>query len=175
MEQPFSQVLPFVRRSKVIDEVDVAALLSDHADVRQMCDQVEALADRLLEAPDHDERTAIADLIQSRFRKHVEITSRFHERVIAGEQLRVGAGMLRRILLEQVAIGMHAEDVGEMLREKGVDASRTDMLSYMLRCLFDGCRRLLDYEELAFLYLGARRYTPGARISLEQVLDQASR
>jgi hypothetical protein len=34
---------------------------------------------------------------------------------------------------------------------------------------------LLDYEELAFLYLGARRYTPGARISLEQVLDQASR
>ena len=40
------------------------------------------------------------------------------------------------------------------------------MLGYMLRCFFDGCRRAMDFTELAILALGERRLTRDARALL---------
>lgn len=168
------QVLPFHRRWHVISEVDLAPLLADHAAVRRMCRVVEALADRLGEYPSVEERTAIADLIHSCIREHAMVTSRLLERLFAGERLAFGDGVLTRILLDQIADGVHAEDVVEALRADVLQPERLEMLGYMLRCLFSNCRRALDFEELALLSLAGPRMSIQARRALEHILETCS-
>lgn len=166
------QVLAFRRRWHVIAEVDLAPLLADHAAVRRMCRAVEALADRLAELPGPEERFAVADQIAQCIRDHVTITSAFLERMFAGEDLAFGGGLLTRILLDQIADGVHAEDVIEALRVDALDPESVDMLGYMLRCLFDSCRRALDFEELALLSLAGPRLSRDAREALEHILEK---
>jgi len=168
------QVLPFRRRWHVIAEVDLAPLLADHAAVRRMCRSVEALADRLADVPGPEERYAVADQIERCIRDHVTITSAFLERMFAGQDLAFGGGLLTRILLDQIADGVHAEDVIEALRVDVLDPGSVETLGYMLRCLFDSCRRALDFEELALLSLGGPRLSRDAREALEHVLDTSA-
>lgn len=165
------RVLPFHRRWHVISEVELAPLLADHAAVRRMCREVEALADRLGDYPGIEERSAIANLIHGCIREHVAVTGRLLEQIFAGEQLSFGDGVLTRILLDQIADGVHAEDVAEALRSEILEPERLDMLGYMLRCLFDSCRRALEFEELALLSLAGHRLSKGARTALEHILD----
>jgi hypothetical protein len=174
VEQPLiiPKVLPFRRRWHVISEVDLGPLLADHAAVRRMCRDVEALADRLGSYPSIEERSAIADMMHGCIREHVAVTSELLERLFAGEHLTFGGGILTRILLDQIADGVHAEDVAEALRAEVLEPEQLDMLGYMLRCLFDSCRRALDFEELALLALGGKRLSTEARMALEHILEE---
>lgn len=169
------QVLPFRRRWHVIDEVDLAPLLADHAAVRGMCHEVEALADRLADCPGAEERFAVADLIHACIREHVTVTSGFLTRIFVGQRLGFGGAVLTRILMDQIADGVHAEDVIEALRADVIEPEQLGMLGYMLRCLFDSCRRALDFEELALLSLAGNRLSQDARVALEYVLEKGSR
>lgn len=167
------QVLASGRRWHVIDEVDLAPLLADHAAVRLMCRAAEALADRLADLPGPGERFAVADRIEASVRDHVTVTGAFLERMFGGEHLAFGGGLLTRILRDQIADGVHADDVVEALRVDVLDHGRAQMLGYMLRCLFEGCRRALDFEELAVLFLARDRLTQQARLALEHVLERS--
>ena len=139
-----------------------------------MCRSVEALADRLAEVPGREERFGVADQIERCIRDHVTITSAFLERMFAGEDLAFGGGLLTRILLDQIADGVHAEDVIDALRVDLLDPQNVEMLGYMLRCLFDSCRRALDFEDLALLSLAGPRLSREAREALEYILDTSA-
>lgn len=166
------RVLLFRRVWHVISELDIAPLLADHAELRRVCGELEALADRLGAYPSLAERRAAADLIQVTILQHVKVTNAFLQRVFGGEQLRFGGGLLSRILLWQISDAIHAEDLAEALRAEDLNTAKIDTLSYMLRCLFDSCRRALDFEELALLQLAEHRLTQDARLALEHRLEQ---
>jgi len=68
---------------------------------------------------------------------------------------------------------MHAEDVIELLQREALEPEKIDMLSYMLRCLFDNYRRAIDFEELALLSLAGTRLSAEARLALEHSLERA--
>ncbi len=167
------QVLPFRRRWHVIDEIDLAPLLADHAAVRRMCQQIEDLADQLTDPPGFQRRFALAEALRSCIQEHVRVTSTFLERAFAGEPLAFGGGVLSRILLGQISDAVHADDVIEALQVEPLDTARIDMLSYMLRCLFDSYRRAVDFEELALLTLAGARLSSNARRALEHSLELA--
>jgi len=156
----------------LIDEVDLAPLLADHSAIRGMCSKVEALADRLADLPTLEERCEVADLIQSRIHDHVVVTSNFMKGALAGTRSRLGGGILTRVLVDQIADGIHAEDVVEALRRKDLAPAQVDTLAYMLRCLFDGCRRALVFEELGLLFLGRHRLARDARLALKELLER---
>ena len=44
-------VVPFVRRRPVIEDTDLAAIVADHARLRDVCDRLEACADALPDRP----------------------------------------------------------------------------------------------------------------------------
>lgn len=175
MEHPSCEhhVLPFHPRRPVIEEDDLAPLIADHVEVRRMCREVEALADRLADPPSLMERCAAASLIHATAATHVRVTSTFLDEAFAGERLKFSRSILKRILLGQISDAIHAEDVVEILRSERLDATRIDALSYMLRCLFDSCRRSLAFEEMALLSIAGDRLTHDARLALESMLECA--
>ena len=163
-------LLPFRRRWHVIDEADIARLLADHARMRELCQDLESLADRLCGHLPLHERCAAADRLQETMLDHVKATSTFFGQVFRGERLSYEGGVLARILTRQIADAIHAEDVADALREEVLDAADINILAYMLRCVFENCRRALDFEQLSLLSIAAHRLTAAARTSLQQLL-----
>jgi hypothetical protein len=166
------RVLPFRRNWHVVNEVDLAPLLADHAAVRRMCQRAEDLADQLGDGPELEQRVSLAETVRCCIRDHVKVTSAFLQRIFTGEALRFGEGVLARILLGQISDAMRAEDVVDLLQTETLDSEKIDMLSYMLRCLFDNYRRAIDFEELALLSLAGTRLSAEARLALEHSLER---
>jgi hypothetical protein len=164
------QVLPFTGRQNRIDEPDLAGLLYDHERMRDLCDELERLADGLPGHPSLMERRTVAKRIERTTVEHVKTTSSFLRRFFSAVEPVVTRGVLSRILMRQVSDAVHAEDIAETLRAEHLDAATIDMLGYMLRCLFENCRRALEFEGLFLLSLGGSRLTPSARRKLERAL-----
>ncbi|MCP8893035.1 hypothetical protein [Sphingomonas faeni] len=166
------RVLPFRRNWHVVNEVDLAPLLADHAAVRRMCQRAEDLADQLSEGPGLEQRGNLAETVRCCIRDHVKVTGNCLEQLFGGEALRFGQGVLARILLDQISDAVHAEDVIELLQRETLEPEKIDMLSYMLRCLFDNYRRAIDFEELTLLSLAGTRLSAEARLALEHSLER---
>lgn len=164
------QVLLFRRRLNRIDGPDLANLLADHDRMRDLCDELENLADGLPDHPPLSVRRAVAEKIEGTTVAHVKTTSSFLRRFFSGDEPRITRGLLSRILLWQVSDAVHAEDTAETLRTERLDTATIDMLSYMLRCLFENCRRALEFEGLFLMSLGRSRLTPAAMEKLERAL-----
>jgi hypothetical protein len=63
---------------------------------------------------------------------------------------------------------LYAEDLNEALTLAAatVGPIRSELISYMMRCLFDGCRRSIDFQEAGILLLAPNRLTRAARLAL---------
>ncbi|MFD1950774.1 hypothetical protein ACFSGX_08340 [Sphingomonas arantia] len=163
-------VLPFPAGGKRISGTDLVGLLADHAQLRVLCDQLETLADGLPLYPSLQDRRTLADRIETATIAHVRTTNSFLGRFFTGSERRTTRGILARILSRQISDALHAEDTADILRSLSLNQASIDMLSYMLRVLFEGARRALDFEGLFLLSLGNTRLTSAARADLEGAL-----
>ena len=153
----------------MITAVDVARLLAEHADVRALCDVLEAWADALPVLPPPD---AIGQICT-----HLAI---FVDRSERGEApslntlfTRTRAQRLTGVVLDlldaQQAIDAGAaQDLIAAFDPASPDCGRfpADTLGYMLRCFFENGRHVADFSVLAILALGQQRLTREARAML---------
>ena len=58
-DDPRGRVVPFCRRWHVIDEIDLVRLLAGHAELRTLCDLLEACADTLPVMPSPAQTTVL--------------------------------------------------------------------------------------------------------------------
>lgn len=165
------QVLPW----PVLREVDVARMVEQHATLRGLCTTLEHCADALparaaiIEAIDVS--AALADCL-----RHHD----FVESMVIGSLFESDPGVPMNILLGRIrhrhAVDhLHAEDLRDALEaeRQSTGSERADALGYMMRCLFDGCRRGIDFQEAALLMLAHDRLTLGARAALSASLTGA--
>lgn len=149
----------------LMDECEVASIVAQHAALRGLCNDLEDCADRL---PD---RAAIACAVEISA-GFVDILRRHEivEQAIFGTLLRSGAGSLLagRIRHCHMVDCLHAEDLHDALTKavRTIGPVEADALSYMMRCLFDGCRRGIDLQEAGVLLMMRNRLTNAARNAL---------
>ncbi|RZM04088.1 MAG: hypothetical protein EOP68_19855 [Sphingomonas sp.] len=159
------RVVPFVRRWHVIHDIDLARLIADHARLRDVCDRLEACADAL---PD-GVSDADADAVSRRLRAVVVSHPRDETAVIdalfaADLDDPLTATLVGRIRARHLSNAVEAEDILAALA--GASTPCAEAFGHMLRGFFDGCRRAMEFTELAILTLGAQRLTPDARALL---------
>jgi len=160
---------PTVTVRRAIDEIDLAPILADHARMRDVCDALERLAECTAESPLPEERRTCAERMQAVAVDHLKATSAFFLQVFGGNESRFTRRMLARILLRQISDALHAEEVAQALAAESAPLS-VIRLGDMLRPLFEGWRRALEFEELSLLSLGQDRLTGVARAKLEGLL-----
>lgn len=168
----------WLARSKgwhMIDEVDLVATIAAQCDWLRLCEQLEALADRLPCSPTQDETAAIRVELR-------RLASAPHDDFIIAAESLFGPQMgmpLTHSLIGHVA-GRHAarviqaHDLIEALDPRAPECRRQDAetLGYMLRCFFEGSRQIVALERLALLELGAERLTASARALLtERIIE----
>lgn len=165
-----SLVLAATQQHVAIDLDDVTALVADHAQMRDVCQKLESLAERLADGPCSQERRAAADMLSAATVDHVRSTSMTLQRWFGGRNLGSKGAVLSRILLRQIADGVHAEDVVEVLRLEILNEAESKELDRDLRCILDGYRRAIDFEAVSLLSLARDRLSPPAQATLEQLL-----
>jgi len=143
-------------------EAEVVLLVSHHARLRALCAALEACADRLpaREAVRHGARLSAALAVA--LRRHDGMDAALFGVPMPPAPL---LGRLRACLaIDQ----LHAEDLSEALASAATSPAPigADMLSYMMRALFDGCRRSIDFRETTLLLLGGPQLGEAARWQL---------
>ena len=159
----------------VLDHGDIAPMVAHHAAMRAICGALEDCANHL---PDRRVIRYAAAL-------SADLVAALRECEAQGRdvwQRMTGAGcdapaetLLGRMRHYHAVDQLHAEDVHEALLRA---ASRPglvhiDTLSYMMRCLFDGCRRCIDCREAALLLMARARMSASARAALTASLDRS--
>lgn len=164
-----SDRVPFGRPWHIIDEIDLARLVADHAATERLCARLETCADRLPERPEPPEVDELCAALQSHVLNHVEregqLLVAMFARELPGQPCRA---LIDHIHARHVACTVQAQDLIAALKARAA-GQRTvcaEALGYMLRCFFEGCRAAMAFEELAILHLGEPRLTPGARAVL---------
>ena len=164
-----SSPVPACRHWHVIRDDDLADLLSEHADLRSLCSILEHCADCLPVRPSARD----ADWICARLALMTERCDDGLEPTLDTLFRRTPSQPLIGVLLDHVAAhratdAVYAQDLIVALDPRSIEADRfaPDMLGYMLRCFFDGCRRATDFTELSILTLGHARLTRAARMRL---------
>ncbi|WP_267395118.1 MULTISPECIES: hypothetical protein [unclassified Sphingomonas] len=166
-------VVPLTSRSSEIPEDAILQLVEDHRQLGELCDLLECCADDLPTLPPAPVVEKICGALRELYDPgeatlppYPDVTRMYDT-----------ADPLAAVLLEQVqarhaADATHAEDLADALRGSLDIAERPspNMLGYMLRCFFDGCRQAMDCEELAILALARHRLTAAARFSLTESL-----
>ena len=159
-------VVPLTSRSNEIPEDDIVRLVDDHRLLGELCDLLECCADELPTLPPAPVVEKICDALAGLYDQGGATASPYPD-VTA---LYDAADPLAAVLIEHVrarhlADATHAEDLVDALRGSLNMAERPspNMLGYMLRCFFDGCRQAMDCEELAILALARHRLTQATR------------
>lgn len=151
------------RRWLVITECDVAAMVANQAELRHCCDRLEAYADRLPDAG-CDAGAAQVCREMTRILECHEVTCTAALDTIFGPESQVPLArvLMARIRYQHVANRLHAHDLLAALQGTDNVPSR-DAVGYMMRCLFEGCRSAINFEELTLLVLGGDRLTTPVR------------
>ena len=168
-DDPRGRVVPFCRRWHVIDEIDLVRLLAGHAELRTLCDLLEACADTLPVMPSPAQTTVLCQRLTVAIDRYARAGETLLEEMFRREADRpLAAALLARIRARHAIDDSSAQDLIAALDPESTEPDRfpPEMLGYMLRCFFDGCRRAMDFTELAILALGERRLTRDARALL---------
>jgi hypothetical protein len=150
----------------MIDEVDLIAVVVDHAGLSRLCADLEAVADRLPLPPDPADAARLREELLHLLPAHDARERAFARHILAP----AGGGpaapaILRQIEKRRAACVVQGQDLAAMIAPEAMPAS-ADMLGYMLRCFFEACRQAMVFEELAILHLARRRLTGDARTLL---------
>ena len=149
----------------LLREADVASLIAQHAALRHLCEELEDCADHL---PDRA-ALACAARTSAAFAELLKGHEAVERTIFGGVLATTATGVLPARIRDCHGVDqLHAEDLHEALTiaAQMVGPIRLDTLSYMMRCLFDGCRRSIDFQEAGMLLLARNRLTLSARLAL---------
>lgn len=165
---PTACVVPFARRWHVIHEIDLIGLIGEHRQRLALCARAEAMADDLPERPGTAQLTGFVAAL---------------EKMVAGGE---GQGAIRAMLSSGRDEGLRRTLLDHIRYRQLTDVSAAreliaafdegdafhapETLGHMLRCFFTGCRRAVDFEQLAIIALAGHRLTPDARAMLADAL-----
>jgi len=158
----------------VLDEVDVAAAVTRHAALRSLCAITERMADALPARSCPTVLAATAHRLRS-FADAPDTMDALLVRLVSG-RAEPAATIARRLSREWHTLdAAHAHDLADVLIAwaGGQGTPAVDVLAYMLRCFFEGCRRTITFREMAVVTFGAHRLTPAAAESLRTSLARA--
>ena len=153
---------------QVLHEVDVARMVAQHAMLRRLCTALEDCADRLPSRDAVIDAASVSAVLADTLRRHEVVENAVLSSLFETDPTVAMHVLLARIRHRHAADHLHAEDLRDALTAaaKSPEPIRSDTLSYMMRCLFDGCRRGIDFQEAAILMLARNRLTPAARATL---------
>ncbi|WP_138995631.1 hypothetical protein [Sphingomonas sp. PAMC 26621] len=167
-------VVALRRRRHVINELDLVRLLAGHWKLDTLCDLLEACADALPTRPSLAQSIMLCEKL-SRLIDLYEHggTMLLHEMFEPDLHRPLTNALLDHIVASHAVDSANAQDLIAALDPASGEASRfsAEILGYMLRCFFDGCRRAMNFTELAILTLGEKRLTPDAKTLLTKVLQ----
>jgi len=161
-------VVPFVRRRPVIEDTDLAAIVADHARLRDVCDRLEACADALPDRPSDAAalRRSLRAVVASHDREEAAVIDTLFARDLSDPLTKA---LLWRVRARRLSDAIHADDVLAALSELSTSElwqPCAEAFGYMLRGVFDSCRLTMDFTELAILTLGTGRLSRSARAML---------
>lgn len=160
---------------RVLSEIDVAAMVAQHAALRDLCDALERCADELPTREAVIDAINISAALAECLRHHEVVENTILSSLLEDDPALPANSLLGRIRHRHAADHLHAEDLRDALgaAARSLDPAQSDALGYMMRCLFDGCRRGVDFQEAAILMLAQDRLTFGAREMLSASLASA--
>ena len=141
------------------------AMLAEHDRLQSLCDVLEQIADDLPKAPPPLLcRELISAIAQSHSPK-AQACSKVLAHTLQGPWSGLGA-RIAAMQAEQEGLGQEIIlSLEHISRSPQVDAP--DMLGYMLRAWFEGCKRLMMIEELALLACSRQHLTARQSVELE--------
>jgi len=149
----------------VIDEIDLVGLIADHARLRVLCDRLEACADALPDRVSKAETDALGRSLCAMMVRNPRPGTAAIDALFARDlDDPLTAALLGRTRAWHLSASIHADDIAAAL--SGDATPCAEAFGYMLRGFFDGCRREIDFIELAILALGADRLSRNARALL---------
>ncbi len=159
----------------MIDEIDLVAMIADHADLELLCDRLEDVAVALPRLPSPSMALELCGELDHKPPTH-EARERALLRMLFGSDPMASsqAVALQHIHHRSGAHVVLPQDRAGALQPDGVSIP-ANTLGYMLRSFFEGCRAAMAFEELAILHFGRDRLTPGARVLLEDSLEARCR
>lgn len=157
---------------RVLHEVDVARMVAQHATLRQLCNALENCADRLPDRAAVLDAAGVSAELAEALSHHEMVENTILSGLFDADPAVEVNTLLRRIRHRHAVDHLHAEDLHDELVTAAATLGpiRQDTLSYMMRCLFDGCRRGIDFQEAAVLMLARDRLTLAARATLKASL-----
>jgi hypothetical protein len=156
----------------MIDEIDLIAMVSDHAGLARLCADLEGVADRLPTPPGSAEAARLAEDLVQLLPAHDARERALARRLFEdADHMQAGAAILRQIESRRAACIVQGQDLAAALAPGAMPAT-ANTLGYMLRCFFQACRQAMSFEELAILHLAGGRLTPQARALLAASLSR---
>lgn len=165
---------------------EIAPMMARHAVLRSLCLELEDCANRLPDRHVMHRAAMVSAGLATNLRDCEALGRAVWSRIfgadceafdgLPGDGL-PGGGLTRRMRQYHAADALHAEDLHDALamsvarHDQNPEPGQTDMLGYMMRCLFDGCRRCIDCREAALLLLGREHMSAGAVAALTASLE----
>ncbi len=159
-------------RFETMGAADVAPMIAQHAVVRELCLALEAWANGLPDPSAILGAASVSGTLADTLRRHEAAENATLAKLIVSGGNAANQTAFSRLCQRQAVDQLHAEDLHDALDLAvlvGV-AATPDTLSYMMRCLFDGCRRAIDFREATILLLAHERLTPAARHAIRHSL-----
>lgn len=158
----------------MIDEIDLAGMVADHAGLGRLCDDLETMADRLPAPPGDGIVQHLREELVNRVPTHDARESALLARLFDDQATQPGTEpILEQIRCRRASCVVQAQDLVAAFKGDGI-APGPETLGYMLRSFFQTCRQCMAFEELAILHLGADRLTASASALLVQSLRRCS-
>lgn len=136
---------------------ELEMIFEDHMIQQLLCDDLEAVADRLPELPPLPELRRLCDRI-SRISAHFARAELMFSDMPA--KLRPTPSQLATIHQLHQLDELHGQDLVAALWRATRDRCCTGQLAYMLRCYFDGCRRAIALKESLLAYADRNGFIP---------------
>ena len=125
----------------------VDVILEDHLIQQVLCNDLETVADRLPMLPTLPTIRRLCNRIQSITTSHFSRAERMLAELPMSQ--RPGEGEIAALRRMHLIDEAHAQDLIAALwkHTRSTDGRNVEQLGYMLRCLFDGCRRAIIFKE----------------------------
>ncbi|QJU59108.1 hypothetical protein HL653_16280 [Sphingomonas sp. AP4-R1] len=162
-------VIPFARRWHVVQEIDLIPLMQAHRSRAALCDRLEAIADALPSLPAPEERDAICQqLLETAALEERDEMPFLNQMLVRSSPEPFAAALIEHVRRGNASDAYSAFELVAMLRPSpiGEKLLSAEALGYLLRGFFNGCRRAIEFEQLAILALAAHRLTKDARALL---------
>ena len=170
-ERPDRNIVPFTSRWHVIQEVDIIGLVSEQVRRAVLCDRLEAMADALPAHASQGEIETLDVVLAELFtrERHVALMTLLSR----GPSDPLKQALLDHLRVQDLEDAATARELIDALTPATASdhAISPETLGYMLRGIFTGCRRAIDFEQLAILTLAGHRMTPAARMLLVDALS----